>query len=200
MVGVELLTHVHTGALEEEGGLIGDEVSCKVLRGVDQAGDGRSAEIHSLEQVQEGWIATEMSFDLDGPFHHGECIVDFLLGVVSQTSDGSHRLFLAAATNEPPRRLRCEEEDHHEWDREDPLEGGGKSPTPLIVTLVIRIGDSGDDDTTDGPAHLQSRCTRTPETERNDLTGVGGRVGNEESPGNTFQCLSDDEHFEGVSL
>ena len=45
------VTHVHSGALEEEGGLVGDEVSGEVLRCVDQAGDDRAAEICALPEV-----------------------------------------------------------------------------------------------------------------------------------------------------
>ena len=44
-------THVHSGALEEEGGLVGDEVSGEVLRCVDQAGDDSTAKIGALPEV-----------------------------------------------------------------------------------------------------------------------------------------------------
>ena len=44
-------THVHSCALEEERGLVGDEVSGEILRCVDQAGDDRAAEIGALPEV-----------------------------------------------------------------------------------------------------------------------------------------------------
>lgn len=82
----------------------------------------------------------------------------------------------------------------------DPLKGSWKSPTPLVVSLIVGVRDSSDDNATDGPAHLQSCCASTPETERNDLTSIGWGVGDEETPRDTFECLSDDEDFEGVGL
>jgi hypothetical protein len=46
-------THVHSSALKEESGLVGDQVSGKVLRCVDQAGDDCAAEIDALPEIQE---------------------------------------------------------------------------------------------------------------------------------------------------
>jgi hypothetical protein len=42
--------------------------------------------------------------------------------------------------------------------REYPLERCWHSPTPLVVALVVGVGDTGDDNAADGPAHLQGRC------------------------------------------
>jgi len=84
--------------------------------------------------------------------------------------------------------------------REDPLKGSRHSPTPLVVALVVGVGNSGDDDASNGPAHLQGCCACGSQCQRNDLTGVGRAVCDEEAPWNTFKCLSDDKHFERVGL
>ena len=83
---------------------------------------------------------------------------------------------------------------------EDPLKGGRKSPRPLVVTLVVGIRNSGNDDASNSPAHLQSRRTCASQGQRNDLTGISWRVGDEEAPWDTFECLSDDENLERVGL
>ena len=83
---------------------------------------------------------------------------------------------------------------------EDPLERCRHSPTPLVVALVVGVGDSCNDDASDGPAHLQCCSACAPQRQRNDLTSVGGAVGDEEAPWDTFECLSDDENLERVGL
>jgi hypothetical protein len=83
---------------------------------------------------------------------------------------------------------------------EDPLERCWHSPTPLVVALVVGVGDSGDDDAPDGPAHLQCCCACTPQRQRNDLTGVGRAVCDEEAPWDTFECLSDNENLQRIGL
>ena len=108
------VTHVHSGALEEEGGLVGDQVSGEVLRCVDQAGDDRAAEIGALPEVQERSGAADVCFDLDRALDHGECFVGALLGVVAEAFDGSQSFFFAAAANEPPWRFGGEEEEDEE--------------------------------------------------------------------------------------
>jgi hypothetical protein len=45
---------------------------------------------------------------------------------------------------------------------EDPLKGCGHSPTPLVVALVVGVRDSGNDDASYGPTHLQCCGTCTP--------------------------------------
>ena len=94
-----------------------------------------------------------------------------------------------------------------EWSRmlndtygEDPLERCWHSPTPLVVALVVGVGYSCNDDASDGPAHLQCCSACAPQRQRNDLTSVGGAVGDEEAPWDTFECLSDDEDLERVGL
>jgi hypothetical protein len=83
---------------------------------------------------------------------------------------------------------------------EDPLERGRHPPAPLVVALVVGVRDSGNDDASDGPTHLQRCSTCAPQRQRNDLTGVGRTVCDKEAPWNTFKCLSDDENFKRVGL
>jgi hypothetical protein len=47
---------------------------------------------------------------------------------------------------------------------------------------------------------LQRCGTCAPQRQRNDLTGVGGAVGDEEAPWDTLECLTDDENLERVGL
>jgi hypothetical protein len=107
-------THVHSGALEEEGGLVGDQVSGKVLRCVDQAGDDCAAEIGALPEIQERSGAANVCLDLDRTLDHRECFVGALLSVVAETLDGSQGFFFAAAADEPPWRFGGEEEEDEE--------------------------------------------------------------------------------------
>ena len=84
--------------------------------------------------------------------------------------------------------------------RENPLESCWHSPTPLVISLVVGVGDSGDNDASDGPAHLQRCSTCGSQCQWDDLTGIGGAVCDEEAPWDTFECLSDDEDFKRVGL
>jgi hypothetical protein len=80
--------------------------------------------------------------------------------------------------------------------RKDPLQGKRSSPGPFVVSLVVAVCSSGDNDATDRPGHLESRCASTTEHQRDDLGSVGGRVGNKQSPRDTFESLSDNKHLE----
>lgn len=70
--GRDLLT------LEEEGGLVGNQVARKVLSGIDEAGDGRSPQIGALEKIEVGGGAAPLSFDLNRALDHGENFTWFL--------------------------------------------------------------------------------------------------------------------------
>jgi hypothetical protein len=156
-----------------------------------------------------------MSFDLNSTFHHGECLFGIGLSSIAATEalDGAQGLVFATAAYQPPWRLRGEENEYHEWKltlsvpvrgfwcvgdtyREDPLQGKRTSPCPLIVALVVLVSGGCDDDTTNRPTHLQCSCTGTTKDKRNNLTGVGRRVCDEQSPWYTFKRLSDDEDLE----
>jgi len=143
--------------------------------------------------------------------------VSAVLSVVAEAFDGSQGFFFAAATDEPPWRFGGEEEEDEKWDLgrsvsidchpkstetywEDPLKRSRHSPTPLIVALVVGVGDSGNDDASNGPAHLQSRCACASQGQRNDLTSISRRIGDEETPWNTLECLSDDKDLKRVGL
>jgi hypothetical protein len=63
-----------TLTLEEECGLVGDEVTGEVLRGVHQTSDGCAPKICALEQVKQGRSAAQLSLDLDGALNHGELL------------------------------------------------------------------------------------------------------------------------------
>ena len=58
--------------LEEECGLVRNEVTGKVLRGVHQASDGRAPKICALEQVKQARSSAQLGLDLDCALDHGE--------------------------------------------------------------------------------------------------------------------------------
>ena len=143
--------------------------------------------------------------------------MSLFLGVGAETLDGSEGFLLAAAADEPPWGLGGEEDEDQEggldelvswpccdvWGEthgKDPLQGQGDSPSPLIVALVVGIGSASDDDRSDRPTHLQSCRAGTSEGKRDNFGGVGGCVGDEETPWHTFQCLSNNKKGEGVGL
>lgn len=70
--------------------------------------------------------------------------------------------------------------------REDPLQGKWRAPFPLRLERVVAICSTRDNDGTNGPTHLQGRGDCSAEGERDDFTGVGWGVGDEETPWDTF--------------
>ena len=100
--------------LEEESGLVGDEIAGEVLRCIHQACDGRSPQIGAFEQVEEGWVAVEFRFDLHSASNHGQFLL-VILCLVSKTLKRFEGFGRAAFSGEPPWRLRCEEDQDQEW-------------------------------------------------------------------------------------
>lgn len=108
-------TYIHSSALEEEGGLVSDQVAGEILRHVNQAGNDRSAKIDAFPQLQERRISAEVCFNLNCAFHHGESFGSFGLVLGTQPADGAHCFFFAATASEPPGRLGREEDEDHQW-------------------------------------------------------------------------------------
>lgn len=75
--------------LEEEGGLVGNQVTSKVLRRVDQAGDDGSPKVSALEKIKDGGVSTLDRLDLDSTLHHGKGVVSLGLGLRAETFDGA---------------------------------------------------------------------------------------------------------------
>lgn len=84
--------------------------------------------------------------------------------------------------------------------REDPLQGKWCTPFPLGVETVVAIRGSSNDDGSNGPTHLQGCRDCSSQRQRNNFTGVGWGIGDEETPWDTFEGLSDHEEGEGVGL
>jgi len=78
----------------------------------------------------------------------------------------------------------------------NPLEGKRNSPSPLVVSAVVAIGGSSNNDATNRPTHLKSSGDSTSKRKRNDLTSVGWCVGDEDTPRHTLEGLSNDEDGE----
>ena len=83
---------------------------------------------------------------------------------------------------------------------EDPLKSSRHPPTPLVVALVVSVGDSGNNNASNSPAHLQRCRASAPQGQWYDLTSVSGRVRNEESPRHTLKCLSNNKDLERIGL
>ena len=60
--------------LEEECGLVGDEVTGEVLRGVHQTSDSCAPEVGALEQVKQARSAAQLGLYLDCTLNHGELL------------------------------------------------------------------------------------------------------------------------------
>jgi hypothetical protein len=100
--------------LEEECGLVGNQVTGKILRCVHQAGDDCAAEIGTLEKIEEGGGSAHLGFDLDGTLHHGEGLLGLVWVLVAETFDGAESFRLASAADEPPGRFGGEEDEDQE--------------------------------------------------------------------------------------
>lgn len=188
--------------MEEESSLIGNQVTSKVLRSVHQASDGGSSEINTLEQVKKGRVTTGLALNLNKTLNHGKLLLRLGLGDTSatETLDGAESVLLASGTGEPPGRFGGEPENDHERDRENPLKTERNSPGPLVVELVGSESDSGDDDGTDGPGHLESSRASTTKGKRDNLGSVSRANGDEETPWDTLESLANGEEFKRVGL
>ena len=83
---------------------------------------------------------------------------------------------------------------------ENPLQRQWQTPCPFIGSLIGSVGDTSNNDATDRPGHLKSGGHNTSKGNRNNFTGVGRRVCNEETPWDTFKSLTNDEDSERVGL
>jgi len=77
--------------------------------------------------------------------------------------------------------------------REDPLHGKRSSPGPFCRIVGVAVCSSSDDYAADGPTHLKGGRQGTTKRQRHNLAGVGGRVCDEDTPGNAFKGLADNE-------
>ena len=84
--------------------------------------------------------------------------------------------------------------------REDPLQGKRYPPGPMCLVGLVAFGGSSNNDTSNTPGHLQRRRDSATKSKRDNLTGVGGRVGNEEAPRHAFEGLADGENRKRVGL
>ena len=63
--------------------------------------------------------------------------------------------------------------------------------------VAVDVGDGANDDTADGPEHLQHLRRRCPQLDRHNLAAVCRCVGNEDSPGQTFENLGSKDYRKG---
>lgn len=84
--------------------------------------------------------------------------------------------------------------------RKQPLQSQRRTPRPLVVSFVVSVGGTSDNNRANAPTHLESGSADTSKGERDNLRSVGRGVGNEETPWNTLEGLSHDEELQRVGL
>jgi hypothetical protein len=104
--------------LEEEGSLVSNQVTRKVLRSVHQASDDGTPQISALDKIGKLGIASLMGLNLDSSLHHGKCLLGGGLGSIlaRKALDGLESLVLASAADEPPGGLGGEPDEDHQGD------------------------------------------------------------------------------------
>src|SRR6478736_8308530 len=95
--------------LEEECSLVGDQVTSKVLRGIDQTSNNCSSQIGTLEQVKKRRVSTKLLLNLHCTLHHGKLLLGDFLIFTSETFDGAESFVFATLSDEPPGRFGHEE-------------------------------------------------------------------------------------------
>lgn len=100
--------------LEKVCSLVRDQVTRKVLRRIDQAGNDCPSAIGTLPEVEKCGVTACFLFDLDCTFDHGEGLVGLFFGFGAEAFDGFQGFFFAAAADEPPGGFGGEEEEDHE--------------------------------------------------------------------------------------
>lgn len=60
--------------LEEESCLVGNQVTSKVLRRVNQAGNNCPSQVSALEKIKKCGSTAHLFLDLNGTLHHGKCV------------------------------------------------------------------------------------------------------------------------------
>lgn len=67
-----------------------------------------------------------------------------------------------------------------------------------VELWVVNVRNGADDYSTDGPEELKNLSSRGSKSHRHDLTAVGRGVGDEDSPGDTFEKLGCEEDGQRV--
>lgn len=66
------------------------------------------------------------------------------------------------------------------------------------MEIIVAISNSTYDNRTNGPEHLKHLRSRRTKLKRHDLRAVGRRVGDEDTPGDTLEQLSDEHDGQRV--
>lgn len=110
-----------TLTLEEVHSLVGNQVSCQVLRGVHKADNGRSSKICAFEKLDVARLLCGL-LEIDDTSHHGESLGHVRAGTSAKAFDGLCGLIELALSDEPVGRFWCEKKKNEKWCREHPLE------------------------------------------------------------------------------
>lgn len=107
--------------LEEVDSLVSDQVTSKVLSGVDAANDGSTVSISALEELNEAGLFDGL-LEINGTSHHGNSLLSVVdVGRTSETSNSIRSLLETTLSDEPPGRLGGEEDEDGEGSGEHPL-------------------------------------------------------------------------------
>jgi hypothetical protein len=97
--------------LEEEGDLVGNQITGKVLRGVNQTGDNGLSQVGALEKMEECRFSTHLGINSCGSSDHSSRHFAFLDRFLAESFDRFKSLLSAADANQPPWRFRCKEHE-----------------------------------------------------------------------------------------
>jgi hypothetical protein len=151
--------------------LIGDEITSQVLGKVDTADDHGATEVDTLEQFDVVGLLVAL-LKLDDTAHHGDALLGIDSSLTAETSDGLGSLLELALAGQPPRGLRCEEDQDGERSGEHPLKRNGDPVSRVAVEGVEVISNRADDDTADSPEHLQHLSRRSTKLDGYDLRAI----------------------------
>ena len=68
-----------------------------------------------------------------------------------------------------------------------------------IISRLVVVGDTADNDRSNSPEHLQHLRGWSSQSQGHNFSTVGGSVGDENSPRNTFHDLGSEKHALAVT-
>lgn len=123
--------------LEEIDSLVGNQITSQILRRIHTANDQCAVAISALPQFNKTGLLHGL-FQINGTTHHGYLILGVIVcTAAAKALDSLLCLIQPALSYEPPRRLRCQEQEDSERSWEHPLECDGNSDT----TVSIRVSN-----------------------------------------------------------
>ena len=115
-------------------------------------------------------------------FHNSDGVVNVKLGLLSETLKGMSSLDLALTTDEPPGTLWCKADTDEKRDGKGPLKSKGDTVRPFRVVVDERTEDTGTEELTDDPAHVDVAEKTGSDGRGYDFGGVCSSQGLDNTP------------------